>query len=57
MKIYFDKDNGESKKLTKSEALEHLSKFQLEEGIKTKKADPREEVSYMTVGGFIRIEL
>lgn len=57
MKFYFDKTNGESKKLTKTEALEHLSNYQLKEGIEAKKADPCEEVSYMTVGGYIRIEL
>lgn len=57
MRIYFDKDNGESKELTKEEALEHMSKYQLSEGIAAKQSDPCEEVSYMTVGGFIRIEL
>lgn len=57
MKFYFDKTNGKSKRITKTEALEHLSKCQLIDAIEAKKADPCEQVSYMTVGGFIRVEL
>ncbi len=45
MKFYFDKNDGT------------LSICQVEEAIETKKADPLECVSYMTVGGYIRIEL
>lgn len=57
MKFYFDSKDGKSKKLTEAEAREHLSACQIAEAIAAKRADPAEEVSYMTVGGFIRIEL
>lgn len=57
MKFYFDKNDGTTKKLTDKEVRERLSKNQIEEAIEAKKADPLEEVSYMTVGGFIRAEI
>jgi hypothetical protein len=57
MKYYYDQHNGKSKKITKAEALKHLSASQITEGVAAKKADPYEEVSYMTADGFIRIEL
>ena len=57
MQFYFDGKDGTSKKLTMAEAKEHLSTYQITEAIAAKRADPQEEVSYMTVGGFIRIEL
>jgi hypothetical protein len=55
MRFYFDKDNGKIQELTEDEVLEHMTPSQLAEGIEAKLADPNEEVSYMTVGGFIRI--
>lgn len=57
MKFYFDKANGETKRLTEKEVQQHLSKYQISEAKQAKKADPNEEVSYMTVGGYIRVEL
>jgi hypothetical protein len=57
MKYYYGQHNGKSKKITKAEALKHLSASQITEGVAAKKADPYEEVSYMTADGFIRIEL
>jgi hypothetical protein len=61
VKYYFDEHNGKcygkSFKITKAKALKHLSESQIKEGIDAKKADPNIEVSYMTAGGFIRIEL
>lgn len=56
MQFYFDGADGTSRKLTEEEANEHLSKYQITEAIEAKRADPAEEVSYMTVGGFIRLE-
>ena len=57
MKFYLANNEGKKKRISKSEALEHLSDFQMSEGIEAKKADPNEEVSYMTVGGHIIIDL
>lgn len=57
MKFYFYGKDGVSKKLTTAEVREHLSECQIAEAIEAKQADPLEEVSYMTVGGFIRIEI
>lgn len=57
MKFYFDKHNGETKRLSKEELREHMSEYNIKEATAAKKADPAEEVSYMTVGGFIRVEL
>ena len=57
MKFYFDKNDGTTKRLSDEEVREYLSICQVEEAIETKKADPLECVSYMTVGGYIRIEL
>lgn len=34
-----------------------MSEYNIYEATEAKKADPLEEVSYMTVGGFIRVEL
>lgn len=50
MKFYFDKNDGTTKRLSDEEVREHLSICQVEEAIETKKADPLECVSYMTVG-------
>ena len=57
MKFYFDKHDGTSQELTPDELREHMSEYNIKEAIEAKKADPLEEVSYMTVGGFIRVEL
>lgn len=56
MKFYYDKKDGTSKELTMEEVREHMSEYQIKEGIEAKQTDPCEEVSYMTVGGYIRIE-
>lgn len=57
MKFYFDKQDGTSQELTDEEVREHMSEYNIREAIAAKKADPLEEVSYMTVGGFIRVEV
>lgn len=57
MKFYFDKNDGTTKELNYEEVREHLSHYQVDEAIEAKKADPLECVSYMTVGGSIRVEL
>ncbi len=56
MKFYFDKQDGTSQELTMDEVREHMSEYNIKEAIEAKKADPLEEVSYMTVGGFIRVD-
>ena len=57
MKFYFDKHDGTSKELSMDELREHMSEYNIHEAKEAKKRDPLEEVSYMTVGGFIRVEL
>ena len=57
MKFYFDKNDGTRKELSMDEVREHMSEYNIKEAMEAKKADPLEEVSYMTVGGFIRVEL
>lgn len=57
MRFYLDLKDGTSKELTDAELREHLSAGQIVEAIDAKLADPAEEVSYMTVGGIIRVEL
>ena len=56
MQFYFNGKDGTSKKITKTEAREHLSETQIADAIAAKQADPAEEVSYMTVGGFISVD-
>jgi hypothetical protein len=56
MKFYFDKQDGTSQELTMDEVRKHMSEYNIKEAIEAKKADPLEEVSYMTVGGFIRVD-
>ena len=56
MKFYFDKQDGTSKLLTMEEVREHMSEYNIREAIEAKQADPQEEVVYMTVGGYIRVE-
>ena len=57
MKFYFEKYDGTTVKLNRSELKHHLSEYQIREAIEAKQDDPMEEVSYMTHGGFIRFEL
>lgn len=57
MQFYLDQQDGTSQKLTEAEAREHMSDYQIGEAIAAKRADPQELVSYMTVGGFIRVEI
>lgn len=56
MQFYYNGQDGISRKLTIEEVREHLSPGQIVEAIDAKLADPAEEVSYMTVGGFITVE-
>lgn len=57
MKFYLQRRNGTRKILTMDEVEEHLSKFQIEDAIAAKQADPNEEVSYMTIDGFVTVEM
>lgn len=57
MKFIYYKTTVEPITLTEEQVREHLSEHQIEEGIRAKQSDPNEEVSYMTVGGYIGIEL
>lgn len=57
MKLYFtDYKGGSRRELTLEEAREHLSELQIEEGREAILADPLEDVSYMTKGGYIHFE-
>lgn len=54
MKFYFaDRIGGTPREMTMDEVHQHLSEGQIREAIEVKQADPNEEVSYMTVGGYI----
>lgn len=57
MQFYYHGKDGISKKLTMAEVSEHMSAYQITEAIEAKRADPQEEVSYMTVGGIISVEI
>lgn len=58
MKFYFTDYQGKNRKrLTMKEVRQHLSECQIEESKQAKREDPLEEVSYMTRGGFITVEL
>ena len=56
MKFYFYGKNGCHREMTDEEVHQHLTTGQIEDSINAKKADPLEEVSYMTVGGFIVVD-
>ena len=56
MKFYFQDKQGNRRELNHEELREHMSEYQISEAIAAKQADPNEEVSYMTVGGFIIVE-
>lgn len=58
VKFYFtDRNGGNRKKLTMNEVKQRLSAKQIEEAVTAKQKDTNEEVSYMTVGGFIVCEI
>lgn len=57
MRFYFQDRQGNRTELTDEEVLEHMTPYQVREATEAKQADPLEEVSYMTVGGFIIAEL
>ena len=42
MKFYYDKKDGTSKELTMEEVREHMSEYQIKEGIEAKQEDPCE---------------
>lgn len=53
-KFYFvSKDGATRRELNGEELREHMSEYQIAEAIGAKRNDPDEEVSYMTVGGYI----
>lgn len=56
MKFYFQNWKGYRTELTMREVREHMSDFQVQEAVEAKRADPLEEVSYLTVGGRIILE-
>ncbi len=56
MTFYLDKTDGTTQKLTNKEVRKYLSKYQIESAIEAKRTDPLEQVSYIVVGGFIRVE-
>ena len=57
MKFYFQDKQGNRRELSPEELLEHMSEYQIREAIEAKCVDPLEEVSYMTVGGFIVLDV
>ena len=56
MKFYFEDKNGNRRELTLDEVREHMSEYQIGEALDAKRADPLEEVSYFTIGGFIVVD-
>lgn len=57
MKFYFQDNNGNRRELTLDELREHMSEYNIYEAMRAKQEDVNEEVSYMTVGGFIICEM
>lgn len=58
MKFYFYPHHSKKgRRMKMSEVREHLSEPQIEDAKDAKRKDPCEEVSYMTVGGYIVVEL
>ncbi len=57
MKFYFQDRQGKRRKLTKAELRERLTDEQIKESIEAKRADPLEEVAYMTNGGYVVVEI
>ena len=57
-KFYFQsKDGTIYRELSPEELREHMSEYQIAEALQAKRADPDEEVAYMTVGGFIVLDV
>ena len=56
MKFYFQDNHGNRRELTMDEVHEHMSEYQIGEALDAKRSDPNEEVSYMTVGGYIVVD-
>lgn len=57
MKFYFRSKDGKTyRELTDEELREHMSEYQISEALEAKRNDPDEEVSYMTVGGYIVLD-
>ena len=56
MKFYFLTKDGARREMTMDEVREHMSEYQIGEALDAKRSDPNEEVSYMTVGGFIVVD-
>lgn len=57
MRFYFQDKQGNRRELIDEELREHMSAYQIQEALEAKRNDPNEEVSYMTVGGFIVLDL
>ena len=57
MKFVFNGDDGSHRVLSEEETREHMSIYQMEDAIEAKRQDPCEEVSYLTIGGTISVEL
>lgn len=57
MKFYYQDKLGNRRELSQEELREHMSEYQIGEALEAKRNDPNEEVSYMTVGGFIIVEI
>lgn len=57
MRFYFvSRDGATRRELTDEELREHMSEYQIGEALEAKRNDPDEEVSYMTVGGYIIVD-
>jgi hypothetical protein len=56
MKFYFQTNDGSRRELSMDEVREHMSEYQIGEALDAKRNDPNEEVSYMTVGGYIVVD-
>ena len=56
MKFYFQDEQGNRREIGAEELREHMSEYQIGEAKQAKQADPLEEVSYMTVGGYIVVD-
>lgn len=57
-KFYFQSKDGLTyRELSEDEVREHLSAYQIAEALEAKRNDPDEEVAYMTVGGYIVLDV
>ena len=57
IKFYLRDHDGNRKEMTDEEVRYHMSDYNILEAVQAKLEDPNEEVSFMTVGGFIVVEL